>query len=185
MIFRAVSAKNYANQLIRDGNIFNERIGLVMFLIYLFMISLFVFLSIPMFSIKIPDLPAGLIYLAIVTFFLVLWILKVIVSRALSLLFNTGENSRELLANMYLFNLVAGILLLPLLACMAYAQSEIFFYIILGIIILIYTFRIFREALVGFTVNNFSVFHLFLYLCTLEILPMIVLAKILFRNTIL
>ena len=112
MIFRAVSAKNYANQLIREGNIFNERIGLVFFVIYLAMISLFVYLSIPLFSIYIPDIHGSLLYLAIAAFFLVFWLIKVIVSRALSLLFNTGENARELLANMFLFNLAAGILIL-------------------------------------------------------------------------
>jgi hypothetical protein len=109
----------------------------------------------------------------------------VFISRLLSALFNTGEHSRELLANMYLYNLFAGIVLMPLLACMAFAQQEVFFYITLATISLIYTFRILREALIGFTVIKFSVFHLFLYLCTLEILPMIVLAKILTRNMIL
>lgn len=185
MIFRAVFARNYANQLIREGNIFNERIGLVLFLIYLAMISLFVYLAAPLFTRSLPPLPDILLYLLIMGFFLCFWFFKVIMSRFLSSLFNTGEHSRELLANMYLYNLFAGILLLPLLACMAYAQQEVFFYITLTIIGLLYTFRMLREALIGFTVIKFSVFHLFLYLCTLEILPMIVLAKILTQNMIL
>ena len=79
----------------------------------------------------------------------------------------------------------AGIALLPIVACMAYAHLETFFYIGLIIIVLIYFFRISREIIIGFTVINFSVLHLILYLCTLEILPMIVLAKILTGNMIL
>ncbi len=185
MIFRAVFAKNYANQLIREGNLFNERIGLVLFMVYLAAISLFVYLSIPIVSEVDILLPEGLLYLSILGFFLGFWLMKVILSKILSLLFNTGENSRELLANMYLFNLFAGIVLLPLVACMAFAQANIFFYISLLVIAFIYTYRLLREATIGFTVINFSVFHLFLYLCTLEILPLIVLAKILIRNMIL
>ncbi|MCK4569265.1 MAG: DUF4271 domain-containing protein, partial [Bacteroidales bacterium] len=73
----------------------------------------------------------------------------------------------------------------PAVACMAFADSELFFYIILAIIPLVYILRIIREAVIGFRLINFSVFHLFLYLCTLEILPLIVLAKILTRNMIL
>ncbi len=185
MIFRAVFAKNYANQLIREGNIFNERIGLVLFLIYLAVISLFVYLSIPIVSEAEIPLSDGWLYSSILVFFMGFWIFKVTLARVLSLLFNTTEYSRELMANMYLFNLFAGIVLLPLVACMAYAQTDIFLYISLLVIALIYILRIMREGIIGFRVINFSVFHLFLYLCTLEILPMIVLAKILIRNMIL
>jgi len=184
MIFRAVFAKNFANQLIREGNLFNERIGLVLFVNYLAVISLFVYLAIPLFTTASLGLSDIMIYLSIVGFFLGLWFLKTLLSKTLSLLFNTNEHAKELMSNMYLFNLFAGILLLPLVCCMAFAQTEVFFYIRLTILSLIYTFRIFREAIVGFRLINFSVFHLFLYLCTLEILPMIVLAKILTRNMI-
>lgn len=182
MIFRAVFAKNYANQLMREGNLFNERIGLVLFLVYLPVISLFVYLSLPLLpSINLP-LSGGMLYLALMGFFLSFWIFKLAISRLLSALFNTGEHAIELLGNMYLFNLFAGIVLLPLVAGMAFADSHIFFYICLLTVILIYSYRILREAQVGFKIIKFSPFHLFLYLCTLEILPIIVLAKIVIRN---
>ncbi len=185
MIFRAVFAKNYANQLIREGNIFNERIGLILFFNYLNMMALIVYLSLPVLNIDMPDIPPGMFYIFLTGFFLGLWIFKVIIVKLLSALFNTVEHSRELLANMYIYNLFAGIIMLPAVACMAFADSELFFYIILAIIPLVYILRIIREAVIGFRLINFSVFHLFLYLCTLEILPLIVLAKILTRNMIL
>lgn len=185
MIFKAVFAKNYANQFIREGNLFNERIGLVLFMIYLTMMALFVYLAIPLHTEITFTWPESMVYMAILGGFTGLWFFKVIMVKVLSLLFNTNEYSQELLSNMYLFNLFAGIVLLPLVSCMAFAHSQIFFYISLIVIALIYTFRIFREAIIGFRVIKFSVFHLFLYLCTLEILPLIVLAKILSRNMIL
>ncbi len=185
MIFRGVFAKNYANQLIREGNLFNERIGLVLFFIHLSMASLFVYLAIPLFDIRQPEVGGLILYLFIAAAITGLWLFKVILVKLLSLLFNTAENSRELLANMYLYNLFTGIVLMPALWGMAFADRAIFFYIGLLIIALIYIFRLGRQAVVGFTVNKFSGFHLILYLCTLEILPMIVLAKILTRNMIL
>lgn len=185
MIFRAVFAKNYANQLIREGNLFNERIALVLFLIYLAVISLFVYLAIPVFEPDLSYIPEYLLYPVIFGFFLGLWFLKVFIVKSLSLLFNTAEHSGDMLSNMYLFNLFAGIALLPIVACMAFAHLETFFYTGLIIIALVYFFRIIREVIIGFTVIKFSVLHLILYLCTLEILPMIVLAKILTGNIIL
>ena len=80
MIFRAVFAKNYANQLIREGNLFNERIALVLFLIYLAVISLFVYLAIPMFEPELSYVPEKLLYPAIIMFFL-----EVLVGISLSL----------------------------------------------------------------------------------------------------
>jgi hypothetical protein len=184
MIFRGVFAKNYANQLVREGNLFNERIGLILFLVYLATISMFVFQALPLYNVHLIT-PPGLTYTYIFGFFLGLWFLKAFMVKVLSLLFNTNENSRNLLTNMYLFNLFAGIILLPAVTCMAYANLEVFYYISLVIIASIYTLRIIREAIIGFTIIKFSVFHLILYLCTLEILPLIVLAKILTRNMIL
>jgi len=185
MIFRAVFAKNYANQLIREGNIFNERIGLILFFNYINMMALFVYLSLPILNIKMPNFSPFILYLILAGAFLGLWAFKIIIVRLLSVLFNTLEYSRDLLANLYIYNLFAGIIMLPTIACMAYADSELFFYILLAIIPIVYLLRIIRAAAIGFKVIKFSVFHLLLYLCTLEILPLIVLAKILTRNMIL
>lgn len=179
MVFSAVSAKNYANQLIRDGNLFNERIGLVLFPVYVAVLSLFIFLSLPLLNLSHEYGSRSTEYLFIAGGVLGLWFLKVTVVKLLSALFNTREHSRELLINMYLFNIFAGMILLPFVCCMAYADNRIFFFSGLVIIILVYMMRLVRMWMIGFGLGKFSGFHLFFYLCTLEILPMIVLAKIL------
>jgi len=184
MIFRGIFARNIANQVIREGNLFNERIGLILFLVYLLSMAMFIYLALPLFNVNF-GLSPGMTYLSIFGFFLSLWIFKVFFIRLLSVLFNTDDHSRNLLANMYLYNLFAGIVLLPATICIAFAELELFFYISLVIIAFIYTLRLIREAIIGITIIKFSVFHLILYLCTLEILPLIVLAKILTRNMIL
>ena len=184
LIIRGVFAKNYANQFSREGNIFNERIGLALFVNYLAGISMFIYLSAPMLGLG-AGIPPWLLYLAIVAFFYGFWLVKSLMVQVLSWMFSTGEHSRDLLMNMHLYNLFTGLVLLPLLPLMAYAQPLVFFYISLIIIGLIYFFRFLRLGFVGIRFEKFSVFHLILYLCTLEILPLIVLAKILSRNMIL
>lgn len=185
LILRAVAARNYANQLIREGNIFYERIGLVLFLVYIISMSLFVYLGIPVLAEAGLAIETPIPFLMIVGFFPAFWLLKVLYVHVLSALFKTGSHSGEMLVSMYIYNLFTGIVLLPLLACMAYADARLFFYITLIIIILIYFFRLLRAFVIGIRLTKFSLFHLFLYLCTLEILPMIVLAKIFTRNMIL
>jgi hypothetical protein len=179
MVFSAVAAKNYANQLIRDGNLFNERIGLVLFPVYVAVLSLFILLSLPLLNLSRDYGSRSTNYLFIAGGVLGLWFLKVIVVRLLAALFNTREHSRELLINMYLFNIFAGMILLPIVCCMAFSDTRIFFFSGLVILTLVYMMRLVRMWLIGFGLGKFSGFHLFFYLCTLEILPMIVLAKIL------
>lgn len=185
LILRAVAARNYANQLIREGNIFYERIGLVLFLVYIISLSLFVYLSIPVLADAGLAIKTPIPFLLILGFFPAFWLLKVLYVYVLSALFKTSSHSGEMLVSMFIYNLFTGIVLLPLLACMAYADARMFFYITLIVLALIYFFRFLRAFMIGIRLTKFSVFHLFLYLCTLEILPMIVLAKIFTRNMIL
>ena len=151
---------------------------------YLAGISLFVYQAIPLFDFH-SSLPPWLLYLSLLAFFYGFWLIKSFIVQALSWLFSTDEYSRDILFNMYLYNLFTGIVLLPLVSLMAYTNRDLFFYITLGFIGLIYVIRFLRLGIIGIGFNKFSVFHLILYLCTLEILPLIVLAKILSRNMIL
>jgi hypothetical protein len=181
MIFKAVFARNFANQLIREGNLFNERPGLILYIVYLMVMAMLAYQSLVLFNVEL-SFPGWITYLLLVGFFTALWFFKLTLVNALSILFNTRDHSRILLANMYLYNLFTGIILLPLVSIMSFAQPLIAFYISLAFIGFIYSLRLFRLAMTGIGIIKFSVFHLILYLCTLEILPLIVLAKILTRN---
>lgn len=184
MIFRAVFARNFANQLIREGNLFNERPGLILFIVYLLVMAMLAYQTMHLFNIAYPFRP-WLMYLLLAGFFLALWFLKVFLVNALSKLFNTPEHSLVLLANMFLYNLFIGIILLPLVSILSFTDSFWILYIGLFIIVFLYFMRLIRSVQTGTNITKFSVFHLILYLCTLEILPLIVLAKILTRNLIL
>jgi hypothetical protein len=181
MIFKAVFARNFANQLIREGNLFNERPGLVLFIVYLMVMAMLVYQSLPLFHVE-PSFPYWILYLLLAGFFVALWFFKLALVKALSVLFNTREHSRMLLANMYLFNIFIGIVLLPLVSIMSFTDPLWALYISLILIAFVYSMRLIRLAMTGRAIIKFSVFHLILYLCTLEILPLIVLAKILTRN---
>lgn len=184
MIFRGVFARNYANQLIREGNLFRERPGLILFIVYLLVMAMWAYQALALFNIGY-NFPPWMMYVMLFAFFLALWFFKVVMVNGLSLLFNTSQHSHHLLTNMFLYNLFLGMVLLAVVCLMSYASLYWFFYISLFIISLTYLIRIIRSAMIGFNMIKFSVFHLILYLCTLEILPLIVLAKILTRNMIL
>jgi hypothetical protein len=93
--------------------------------------------------------------------------------------FKNKETAKEYIQNILIYNLVTGIILLPLLLLIIYTYHELFLYMAGGLILIMIFLRFIRGVAIGLSDTKFSLFHLFLYLCTLEILPIIVAAKFL------
>ncbi len=84
------------------------------------------------------------------------------------------------------FGILIGLLLLPINIVIAFAPiaiGKVIVYLALGAIIAIYLFRIIRGLSIGSKYLVLHKFHFFIYLCTVEILPVIVLLKILDNYT--
>jgi hypothetical protein len=94
-----------------------------------------------------------------------------------SLLFKNPGTASENIQNIIIFNLTGGMLLLPLLLLSHYSSKALFLNISIGIISILLIIKLYRSFLIGLADQKFSLFHLFLYLCTLEILPILVIAK--------
>jgi hypothetical protein len=60
-------------------------------------------------------------------------------------------------------------------------NSPITLYIAICIVFLLFIYRFFRGLSIGTGNTKFSLFHLFLYLCTLEILPYMIVAKLVLK----
>lgn len=78
------------------------------------------------------------------------------------------------------FNIIVGLLLLPLNLIIAFgpiAFSEIFLYLSLIIMFLLLVLRSFRGVLIATSYIQKYIFHFFLYLCVVEIVPVLLLIK--------
>ena len=179
-IMLAPFSKRFLNQLIRDGNLFSEQISFAMSIIYLITLSIFLYEINEFFLVKnatspIQGLPLfGLILILMLGF----WILKVGVIRFLSLIFRTRQTSRDYLLNILIFNIMTGFFFLPILVMAIYLKYVIFLWICLVIFGLFLLFRLIRGFLIGISITKFSYLFLFVYLCSLEMLPLIVLLKV-------
>ena len=83
--------------------------------------------------------------------------------------------------NTFLINNILGIALLPFVCLIAYNQMISASWLILIAVILAgtaFAYRMFRGVLVGLSMPSFSLLYLFLYLCTLEIAPLLILIRI-------
>jgi hypothetical protein len=182
-------SKRFLNQLVRDGNLFNERLSLALGIIYFVSSSLLIY--------EVNDLllggliPAPLnkiaFYLLIVFTLVLFWIIKVTGIRLLGKVFKTEYTAAMYLLNVFIINFITGLILLPLLVIVIYLKSVLILYISLILIILSLFFLFVRGFLTGLLLTKFSYIFLFVYLCTLEILPLIILIKfsLIFYNSMI
>lgn len=182
-IFSAFGAKNYANQLIKERNLFNDRISIPLFIIYILSFSLFIY----QFLIYFVDEEKFFLrdythFLAICVLLILFWAVKIILILLSGIIFHTEKRTKEYLQNMLIFALILGAMLVPVNILIAYSNTHIFLFI--GILITIINLIVWyiRGFLIGLSYKNYSILYLFIYLCSLEILPLIVIAKMVVKN---
>ncbi len=178
-IFFAIFGPHYFHLLNREGNLFKERISVPLFVIYSLLISLLFYQTILIFfnyqdELLNPFVLFSLIYASII----VLWSLKITFIKFIAKLFKEYQISIEYRTNVLVFNIITGVFLLPLLILIVYLKADIFFYSTFFIIGLLILFRFFRSMQIAISLKKISVFYIFLYFCSLEILPAIVIIKL-------
>ncbi len=72
----------------------------------------------------------------------------------------------------------SGVLLLPLLFVLMIMPGNNILYLILFLMAIMFVYRWVQTIAIGINITHFNTFHLILYLCTLEIIPVVVLVKI-------
>ena len=149
---------------------------------FLFYINIALFLSqfLEYYHFTIYKLQGILLFLTIFIAILVLYNVKSILFHLLDFLFLGKKAFFTYISTIFLYNKMIGIILLPIIALIPYVPKHItpwLFYAGTIIIIILYIFRIFRGLQICFK-NRLSIFYLILYLCALEILPTLILFKV-------
>jgi hypothetical protein len=174
---------SFVSQTGRKESVYNSP-GLLtssfFFINYLVTLSLFIFLLIGQF---IPGLkstnPSDSIFLYISVIILIIFIYRVLFIKLTGFIFQTTFISKQQLLLYVNINSLTGLALLPVLLLTLYTSVDWLIYLGIFILLIIYAFKWFQTFFLGKFVNGFSVFHLFMYLCTLEIIPLLALIKLL------
>ena len=176
-LFRAVAQPYQVNQLERDGNIVKERIALGLGLNYYMMSSIFIYQILNQFGVLPPGLSNLTLTGIIFTGLFVYQLLKSLVIHGSGVIFNTNESARQYQLIILIFNYIIGIILFPVVVIAFYWNNVAFLIAGLIIITLLILYRIVRGFLAGLENKNYNLFYLFLYLCTLEILPLLLIYR--------
>jgi len=179
-IFKAFFANRLFNQLSRDGGLFSERVSLFLFISFILSFSLFIFKAYDFyFEIPAKGLYSFILYAKITAGVLLFYLLKMGLYNISGFIFKSIKETSDYILNIYIFGQVTGVLLLPLIVLITYINTGIVLYLGLIIISMAYIYRLFRGVMITVSNVKISAYYIFLYLCTLEILPLLLLTKIL------
>ena len=104
---------------------------------------------------------------------------RLIVVNLAGFIFNQVIIFREYIYNSFIFNKLLGMVVLPLLLFVVYTTGiiqMIIFWLTASTIVLVMVMRIVRGLVFSFKID-ISLFYMFLYLCALEIAPLLLLFR--------
>jgi hypothetical protein len=178
-IIKAFGGMRYTNILSKEGNLFRERISIPLFIIYLISFSLLIYLIIAGDSEPTVMNLSGLKFFSIIVLGVLLtWFIKNLALNFIGVLFKNQLILSDYMHINFIFNMVTGIILLPFVIFSVYSSVSYLVYAAVVVWLLIYFYRFVRELFTGLSYTNFSLFSRILYLCTFEIIPFLVVTKL-------
>lgn len=119
-------------------------------------------------------------YLTISIVIITLYVFKILLLRLLGFIFNIQKPVNEYVSILYLSYFNSSLLFMPLVVAFALSplrNSHIYIVVSIVLISLIFVFQFIRAGINILSHYRFSKVYLFLYFCTLEICPILILIK--------
>jgi hypothetical protein len=172
LFFMSVFAQRYANQYLREENAFTERVNLFTFLV----MSINFTLIIAKIQVLIDLWKIILLFFLVVLFFL----LKIVCIKFLGFLFKVKDLGKLIVFFSLLFDKTLGFVLFPLLVGIYFFSFDISFFLLvfsLSLFIALLILKLFWLWKIGTNSFGLSQVYIFLYLCIIEIFPLLLLGK--------
>jgi hypothetical protein len=181
-IFKAFVNNNTANQIVRDENLLVQRASILLSVICYLVFALFTYKVTQYYQYDNQYIGKAFAkFLFISIFIAISYSIKMISLKIFGYIYNYEKPAASYIFNLFLVNNVLGIVLLPLLILLTYFNNNYFLILLnfsLALIILFFLYRILKGILIWTSTIRYNLFYLFLYICALEIAPLLIIFKI-------
>ena len=167
-------SQRYANQYLRDDNVFKRRVNNIFSILMVLNISFFIWTI----NVRVESSLFNLV--SVFIFVIIYYLLKYIIIMFLGFLLKMKQISIVALFFTTLFDKVFALFSFPLLLIYYFYFQDVHEYSILiisGLMILFFILKIFWMLKIGIKSFGLSSFYLFLYICILEIFPLTLLCR--------
>ena len=172
LFFMGVVAQRYANQYLREENAFVERLNALTF--FLMIINFLLLIA------KLQSINNLESLLLLLLFLLLFFIVKKLVIIFLGFLFKQNDLAKLTAFFSFLFDKTFGVLLFPLVVIAHFFIFDVSQYVLVITFYLFVIFlflKLFSLWKIGRSSFGLSSIYIFLYLCLVEISPLLLLAK--------
>ena len=183
--YRAFTNDNMLNQIHRDQGAIVAWPYLLFYLYFFFNLGLFIFLVCHHYGID-----PGSTYLQSLLLFtggaIAAFGVKHLLLKIVEYVFSAEKEVKAYSFTIVVFSIVLGLALVPFILLLAYGPENLrqaFIYAAFAMIALVYAFRSIRGFLLSVRLLGVHKFHFLLYICTVEIAPVLLLVKVLLLQT--
>ncbi|MBI3519797.1 MAG: DUF4271 domain-containing protein [Bacteroidetes bacterium] len=183
-IFISVFSLQEAKQLFREDFKLTKRVSVFLGTGFILVLAFLIQITNQYFGLILKDYSHLEQYLFFVAVATLTYLIKFVANYVLAFISSNEELSKEYLFNVFLFSQTTGIILFPLIVCLQFTKypPEWFLYPALIICLGFYALRMFRGFILSVSEQSVGILYIFLYLCALEILPLLILIKFLLIN---
>lgn len=183
-IFTSVFSLQEAKQLFREEIKLTKRMSMLLAIAFILVGAFLVQVTNDYFGLILHDQSSLKQYLFFVATLSIMYIVKFLANNVLAFISSNNDLGKEYLFNVFIFSQTVGIVLFPIVVCLEFTKypTEWFLYPALIISAGFYILRMFRGYIISVAEQNVGILYIFLYLCALEILPLLVLIKFLLVN---
>lgn len=163
----------------REESALSSRVSFFLIVNFLMMSSLFIWQTLGVLLGHYP-VPVDILWIGVTI--LAMYIVKILGVRLLGFIFEMKDAAQEYVYNIVLFNKTVGLILFPVTLCLAYARQLPPQWLVIGGLVswaIVLVYRFVRLSWIGLSGKGVSFLYIILYLCTLEILPFVVIIKVL------
>jgi len=177
-----LSAYSYqiASKTFKEKGILQRRLGLALDFLYLINASLFIYLLNRYFKPGIIQAEGPEVIIISFSILFLLILVRIFMMRLIAHIFKRSDLFQAFLFHYFIYSKVLAMLLIPFIFAIPYTTGnlqETLIFTAISAVLLVQIFRLYR-AIIFVVKNVVLIFYLILYLCTLEILPVLVIIKL-------
>ena len=182
-VLRSFFTMRFASQMAREEYSLTHPVSVFLSINFLITAPLFIlqFISSGMFTDLLIENPFSYL-LATILIVALIYFIKIIGIKILGFIFKKSALANEYTFTIFLVNQIIGIALVPVIIFIAYGAKSFsgpFIYTGLILLVLAFIIRVGKGIFAVVGSGSITLFYLFLYLCTLEILPLLLGFKLL------
>jgi len=176
---KATTNFQVASRMYLDNSTLKNQLDRVLYVLFFLVIAFFLYYMEMRMGLLPYKLSGGLLYLFNLALLSGLFLGRIVLLNMVGFLFKQTKVFREYLYNAFVYNKLMGLVVLALLLFLVYTRGvvqDVFFWLTFSTVIFIFLMRLVRGMIFSFK-KEVLFFYMFLYLCALEIVPLVLMYR--------